>query len=58
MTSAKNKAKYTYAQGWNACLRGEPYDSKAAPDWISGYNDCTEAQHDDTLFLDEGGPNS
>jgi len=36
-------AKKFYDQGWNAFVRGEPYDPSATRDWRDGWKDCHDA---------------
>lgn len=35
--------KRFYDHGWNARVRGEPYDHTASRDWRDGWKDCDEA---------------
>ena len=32
-----------YDQGWNAYMRGEPYNPNATLDWRDGWRDCRDA---------------
>lgn len=44
--------KTTYDQGWNARVRGEPYDQKAAKDWRDGWKDCQESPPEDQTLME------
>ena len=53
MSKKNSEQKFSYAQGWNACLDGKRFDSKAYPQWIEGFNDCLEHDPDDRMRLKE-----
>lgn len=36
-----------YDEGWNARVRGEPFDQYATRDWRDGWTDCDEAPEED-----------
>jgi hypothetical protein len=46
------KEKKFYDQGWNARVKGEPYDPKASRDWRDGWKDCDEAPAADRKKMD------
>lgn len=48
-----NLTKRYYDQGWNAYLRGEPYDETAYLDWRDGWKDCAEATQSGLTNLKE-----
>lgn len=39
--------KIYYDNGWNARVRGEPFDPDAYRDWRDGWKDCNEAPEQD-----------
>ena len=45
-----NSKRY-YDHGWNARVRGEPYDSSASRDWRDGWRDCDGAAEADRVLL-------
>lgn len=48
-----NDGKLYYDQGWDARVRGEPYDRNATIDWKDGWRDCEEAPAEDRILFDE-----
>lgn len=44
--------KKFYDQGWNARVRGEPYDRHATLDWRDGWKDCDEAPESSRKIMD------
>lgn len=41
-----------YDFGWNARVRGEPFNSKATLDWRDGWKDCDGAKEEDRVEID------
>ncbi len=45
-------SKVFYDEGWNACVRGEPYDPTASFDWRDGWLDCNSASEEDQMEIE------
>lgn len=41
-----------YDEGWNARVRGEPFNKNATRDWRDGWKDCDEAQESQRQLID------
>ncbi|MBU9539385.1 hypothetical protein KTE58_23655 [Burkholderia multivorans] len=48
MKEPENNFRY-YDQGWNAFIKGEPFNPRASSDWRDGWTDCMEAPEKDRV---------
>ena len=51
MSESSAQCKLFYDDGWNARVRGEPFDARSTRDWQDGWKDCDEAPPEDRVAV-------